>query len=311
MIEISFIIPVYNVQEYIYECIESLLKIKNIKYEILIIDDGSTDDSISAIGPLTKNPTLKIFHQENQGLSIARNVGIKNAKGKYISLIDGDDKINPLLFEQLYEKGKKANADIISGDFTYWKNGELIDSEKSLKKAYILSGKEILQNKYKLLTSITCRNLYKREFILTNNLYFVEGIFFEDVEWMPRAYYLAKRIAYYNIPFYYYRQREASITKSVFSIKKFEDCLYIAHLHLELCKKIDSNLKHFFHRNAFYCIYKAITCYPHAEKENNNQFIQNLSPLISSEGNIKIKLFFFLYKSSPTLLLHVLHLLKK
>lgn len=309
--EVSFIVPVYNVRNFILECIESLLEIKNIEYEVLIINDGSTDDSISVISSLMGNPALKIFHQENRGLSAARNVGLKNAKGTYVALIDGDDKINASLFEQLYKKGMRTNPDIIIGDFLYWKKDELIESGKSLNRDYSFCGKDLLRKYYKSITSITCRNLYKRKFLLKNNLYFVDGIYFEDVEWMPRVYYLAEDIAYFAIPFYHYRQRESSITKSVFSLKKFEDCWTIAYRHLELSRRIEPNLKFLFRENAFYCIYKAVAYYLHSENETNNRYVLKTLPLIYSEGSIGMKFFFFLYRKFPSLLVYGLSFMKK
>lgn len=309
--EVSFIVPVYNVQDYIFECITSLLEVKGIEYEILVIDDGSTDSSMSIIQPLMNNPVLKVFHQENRGLSYARNVGIRHAKGRYIAFVDSDDKIDNLAFEQLYKKGDKTNAEIITGDFLYWRQGLLAESGKSLYKTMILNGKDLLCRYYKAITSITCRNLYKRDFLLANNLFFVEGIYFEDVEWMPRVYYQAKKVAYFNISFYCYRQREESITTSEFSLKKFKDCLCIAYLHLDLCRKIEHNLRPFFRNNAFYCLYKAIFYYQYSMREVKNEYIQRLRPLIASEGSVWMKLFISLYQKHPVLLFNALHRLKK
>lgn len=310
--EVSFVVPVYNVQDYILECLNSLLEIKTIEYEILVIDDGSTDNSLSVINSLRQNNfPLRIFHQENRGLSATRNFGIKNARGKYISFIDSDDKISSRSFENLYKRGKETNADVISGDFFYWKLGVLIKNNKTLGKEMMLKGREILRKYYKSITSITCRNLYKRDFLCNNKLFFVEGIFFEDVEWMPRVYYNAENVAYYNIPFYCYRQRNISITTSEFSLKKFEDCLHIAFLQLELCPKIDNDLKDFFRNNAFYCLFKAIFYYQHSSLETGNVYIQRLRPLIAAEGSVWMKLFMRFYRTFPALLFHILHLLKK
>ena len=114
---ISIVVPVYNVEEYINECIESIQKQTYTNLEILVINDGTKDRSIEVIKDLMNDPRIQVINQSNQGLSGARNTGMRAAKGKYISLIDSDDKVKPTFIEELYQKAIETDADIVRGSF--------------------------------------------------------------------------------------------------------------------------------------------------------------------------------------------------
>ena len=112
--EISVIIPVYNGQSYISRCVESILRQTYEDYEILLIDDGSTDSSpIICDKYSTENSKIRVVHKENGGLSDARNMGIKESQGKYITFVDNDDWIEPQMLEKLHDAAKVHAADIV------------------------------------------------------------------------------------------------------------------------------------------------------------------------------------------------------
>lgn len=119
MKELSFIVPVYNVEDYLEECLDSLLKVQNIDYEIVIVNDGSKDNSLN----ITKkykdehDEVIRIISQENQGLSVARNAGIDNAYGEYLVFIDSDDYIIPENFTKFWEKFQKADKEIAIANY--------------------------------------------------------------------------------------------------------------------------------------------------------------------------------------------------
>ncbi len=300
MIDVSFIVPVYNVQDYILECIESLLKIDEINYEIIIVNDGSTDESIQKIQHLLNIPVIKLINQENKGLSGARNTGLQEAYGEYVSFIDSDDKIDATALIDLYRKGSKTLPDIIVGDYLYWIGTDLMANDKTLPSDKKLSGTDLLIEYYeRYIDSVTWRNLYNRKFLLFHKLFFVEGIYFEDVEWMPKVFYCAKNISYHKIPFYHYRCRPNSITTSEFSKKKFEDCLRISASHLSLAVDMEKEIKKVFLRNSFYCFYKAISSYPAACVESQNTKMQLLLTHVAKNGTFTMKLLAFCYKHFP------------
>lgn len=300
MIDISFVVPVYNVQDYIVECIESLLDINGIYFEIIIINDGSTDESILNIQYLLDNPMIKLINQENRGLSGARNTGIRNACGRYVSFVDSDDKIDASALVSLYENGSIKFPDIIVGDYLYWTGNELIGSDRTLPSDRELNGRSLLVECYpQFIDSVTWRGLYNREYLLSHQLFFVERIFFEDMEWMPRTFYYADAISYHKIPFYHYRYRLDSITLSTFSHKKFEDCIYIASLHLSMTTAMQKDVKKIFLRNSFYCFYKAISSYPDSSIELQNRKVQSLLSCITLQGTLCMKLMAYSYKHFP------------
>lgn len=229
-LELSIIIPVYNVEKYLKECLNSISKIKDINYEILIVNDGSPDNSQKIIEEFCKNNIkAKFFIKENGGLSSARNYGIERAKGEYVWFVDSDDFINPDEFQNFYNKLDK-NLDILIGNFYIFKNNNISKEEKLLKNNKELSGKELLVKKGKTVIGKTYvwRNLYNREFLLDNKLYFKEKIVVEDQLFTILCLLKAKKVKYLDNYIYYYRIREGSITtapnRELFAKSSYKIC---------------------------------------------------------------------------------------
>lgn len=220
MVELSIIVPIYNVEMYLKECLESLYKVKNINYEIILVNDGSTDDSGSIINKyLLRFPKItKIIEKENGGLSSARNAGLKIAKGKYISFIDSDDFIEPTKYLELFEKAKNNNLDITLGNNNKYKKGKIIryKAEKKISEMPILSGEDFLKESLKknFYKVEVWTNFYKRNFLIENNFQFKENLLHEDILFSLQTLPKAKRVKYYDIDFYYYRQRDNSISST-------------------------------------------------------------------------------------------------
>ena len=179
---ISIIVPVYKVEKYIHECIDSILNqtLKNI--EVILIDDGSPDECPRICDEYAhKDSRVIVIHQKNQGSSSARNSGIKVANGKYLAFVDSDDVISPLMFETLISNGK--NADIIECNVTQNKGKLQINKDSFYVKEY----KENILTEYlkSNKVGVWCR-IYKRELI--QNIEFEVGAFSEDVMWSYRAF---------------------------------------------------------------------------------------------------------------------------
>lgn len=222
--ELSIIIPMYNVEAYIEECIDSILPAlkKKSNIEVILIDDGSTDNSLSIAKRYEDiDDKIRLYSQINQGLAASRNKGIANAKGEYLIFVDSDDKISIDKLFQLLNKVKKYNADVGRGKYIKFNDGECvaINNFPEKKETYkLFKGTEyvsqsVLNKEYEI---VSCTSVYKKEYLMKNEIYFNENIYFEDHDFTMRVLLeTEKKIVISDIDFYYYRQREGSITKSV------------------------------------------------------------------------------------------------
>lgn len=219
--KLSIIIPVYNVEDYLKDCLDSVLAQNIQDFEIICVEDNSTDHSADILNDYAQNHSnIKvIYHDNNKGLSAARNTGIRYAQGEYIQFIDSDDMINPETCRRLYEYAKLCNADIV-----YFNMQFLNDDEKGLhrisqkKVAFpeVYSGRELFCLYQELSTPKpeAVRHFIRKDFLLDNNLFFYEGIIHEDMLFSFMAAMKAKKVADINEELYIYRQRNGSISWS-------------------------------------------------------------------------------------------------
>lgn len=184
---LSIIVPVYNVKDYLKECLESILKAYRGGIEVIVVDDGSTDNSGEICEEYAKKyDFIKVFHKENGGLSSARNAGINLAKGKYIWFVDSDDYIEDDSIESIIEK-VKADKDII---ITNYRN--ILPSGESFYLNEFRKDYDLNIKPYKYIEELgnisyaAVRYITKRSLIVDNNIFFKEGIYHEDEDWTPR-----------------------------------------------------------------------------------------------------------------------------
>lgn len=213
---ISIIVPIYNVANYLDECIRSLLEQTYDDIEILLIDDGSTDASADICDYYaTIDNRVVVFHKQNGGLSSARNYGIKRAIKEYILFVDADDYIEKDSCEKFIQSIGSIKPDIvlgkakeIHGDNILF-NYEYTDLEtNNIYTSREYFDKVIYKNEFHVPVWL---NLYRRKFLLQNKLLFKEKIFHEDLEIFPRIFLNARTIIYMNYHFYNYRIRANSI----------------------------------------------------------------------------------------------------
>lgn len=229
--KISVIIPVYNAEKYIDKCIQSVLDqtIKGI--EIILINDGSTDESEKKCEVwfnLYKNITL--INKKNEGQGEARNIGLDIAKGKYIFFLDADDYLPNNSLETLYSKILEKDYDVVCGkSLSIFKNGKKIENNNFLNLNECEgSGTAIIKlTKYKNIPPTIWLYMYKSEFLKKNKIKFAKGVFLEDCEFNLKVYYYAKKMLFINNVTYCQFMSENSTMRSS-NFKKSKDAIQIA-----------------------------------------------------------------------------------
>lgn len=218
MCKISIIVPVYNSEKYLRKCLDSLINQTFKDIEIIMINDGSTDNSEKIIKEYQKkDKRIVLFNKKNGGQSSARNLGLSRAKGKYISFIDSDDYIQPNLCEKLYGV-ISAGYDIVVTDYY------IIDGK--FKKYYKISNCEEgeISSKDYLLTAVCPWNkMYKKSFLINNKFKFPEGIIYEDYASIPTLVNYNPKIYYLSEAFVNYIHTEVSTMRSAEYKIKYED----------------------------------------------------------------------------------------
>lgn len=236
--EVSIIIPVYNVEKYIIDCLESVLNQSYKDIEIILIDDRGKDNSIKLIKDFLSNYKGNInisivSHNENKGLSAARNTGIANAKGNYLYFLDSDDTLPFNAIEKLIIPAKRYNSDIVMGNFNIigakWKYvlksyGHLYDN----KSIFI----DYLKNKWFVMA---CNKLIKKSFLLDNGIEFKTNLLHEDILFSFNVASKVNDIVCIKDYTYNYIIRNNSITTSK-KYKNFKDLLYIHKKNFDIIK---------------------------------------------------------------------------
>ena len=247
--KLSIIVPIYNVAPYLRKCVDSLLAQDISDYEIILVDDGSTDNSGAIADELTAYPqplpkgkgvSMRVIHQENAGLSAARNTGIAVAQGEYIMFVDSDDYLQPNVLRTLMEPIERDNLDVLR--FRYQnvrENGEAFAPYKDMTNYNDYS--TLPTDGLTFLNERMGNQCYAWQFILRSKLcreeIFTPSIYFEDTDWTPRMLLRAERVASTELVVYNYLWREGSITLSQKDIQKQRKQL---HDKLNLLEKLNT-----------------------------------------------------------------------
>lgn len=207
---VSIIVPVFNIERYLPKCVESILDQTYKDFEVILVDDGSTDTSGQICDEYAaKDKRIKVIHKDNGGLTSARNAGLCNASGTYIMHVDGDDWIEPDMLTLLVNSAESNDADIVIGDFRMV-SGKCNTAYSSDDWG---DGKEFSLNKYIASVWTTAwGSIVKRSVYEKNNISSPTQITYcEDFHLMVRLCYFADKIVHVNIPLYNYRQRASSV----------------------------------------------------------------------------------------------------
>lgn len=211
MVKYSFIVPVYNTSKYLKKCLDSLVKQTFKDFEIIIVNDGSTDDSRSIISKYEKKyNNIKVINQKNQGLSMARNNGVKEAKGKYLIFIDSDDYVETDLLKEVDEEigdSEVLRFQVITED----------ENSKGITKYEEVPFNEMMGYvAFKYISNyhfveIACCYVFKKDYYVDNKFSFKKSVYHEDFGLIPCVIYKARKVKSINYLGYHYVQRDGSI----------------------------------------------------------------------------------------------------
>ena len=229
MKKVSIIVPVYNVESYLEQCLLSLVNQTLKDIEVIIVNDGSPDDSQKIIDKYVKEypDIFKSYSKPNGGLSDARNYGMKYASGKYISFVDSDDYVSEDYAYELYTKAKNTKSDIVVCEF-YKEYDNKLD---------VLSYD--INNSHEFLTGFpsACNKIFRREFLESNNFKFKKGIYYEDLEAIIPLGFCNPKITSVKKPLYYYVTRNESIMTQKKYNTKMESIYVVIDSIIEKSKK--------------------------------------------------------------------------
>lgn len=217
--KLSIVVPVYNVEKYIVKCISSLLSQNYDDYEIIIVNDGTKDRSIELVEDNFKDRRIKIINQENQGLSEARNTGMRYARGKYIWFFDSDDWLEKYILADIVSSLDNCDILYFSSYYAETSKGSFLVNQLEEYD----NGKDLSLNFYFHPVQFY---IYDRNFLQYIGLSFKQGIYHEDTLFTPQALYRSGKIKRYNKPIYHLLRRENSISQS-FNPKRCYDLMYV------------------------------------------------------------------------------------
>ena len=253
MPKVSIIVPVYNVEKYVEKCLKSLVDQTLQEIEIIVVDDGSQDDSKNIIDKYIKKypDKVKYLYKENGGLSSARNFGIPYANGEYIAFLDSDDYVEPTMYEEMYHLAKKEDSDMVECDFI-WE----YPNKKKYDCGVVYNGKKEAIEKARV---VAWNKLIKREIIENEKIEFPFGLRYEDVEFFYKLVPSLNKISFMKKYFIHYVQRDNSIantqntkTKDIFKVlnnviefyknkgyyEEYKEELEYTYLRLLLCSSL-------------------------------------------------------------------------
>lgn len=245
---LSIVIPVYNVEEYIEECLDSILPLENTKYEyeIIIINDGSPDNSRELIIPYLKCfKNIQLVDKENGGLSSARNLGISLAKGDYILFVDSDDCIFAEELLKMLDIIAVNNVDILRGEYIRSDGNSSPFTHLRTPYASKILDIQSLYTHVLYGENYTWLFIFRRDYILKNNLRYTDELYYEDADFVRKLLMKSGSVMYCNIPFYYYRINPESITLNV-SYKHINDLIFIIDQYCRIIESLDNRQTEFY-----------------------------------------------------------------
>jgi len=292
---ISVIIPVYNAENFLESCIDSIIRQTYENLEILVVNDGSVDGSAALMESLAKKDgRIRCFHKQNTGVSDTRNVGLRQSKGEFIGFVDADDEIYPSMYEQLYKNIVKYDADIAHCSF------EIVMAQS--RKIFGNTGKVTVQSREESMQSLlkgdlfepsSCTKLFKRNVL--QNVFFEKTVKFnEDLLFNIEAFSNAKKVVFHDVVLYQYTYNIKSASKSAETYSIQTGVIAAAGFIRDrmLGKGIDAAI------NSFYCgklvtVLKSLQSLEMRNSELGEHIIKELKKI--SDGSLSLRLFLMKY----------------
>lgn len=308
---ISVIVPVYNVEKYLSQCINSLINQTFKNLEIILVDDGSLDNSGKICDEFSEmDSRIIVIHKENNGLSSARNAGLKIAKGNFIGFVDSDDWLDENMYEILFKLIKDNDSDISCCKFFKAADSEekvpVIDNE-IIQSFTNIDGLNNFYTDLYTQTVVAWNKLYKRN--LFDNVTYPTGKIHEDEGTTYKLFYKANKITYTNKPLYYYRTTPNSITTRKFNKKRLD----IIDVYDEKIKFIRSiNNSAIYSKTLKWYLFTLINCYFECSEnmEDNEKYLASIKNKISEtykeynrakEKQLHWVILFSIFKFNPKL----------
>lgn len=325
MKQISFIVPVYNTEKYIHACMESIFRqgLDNNEFEVIIVNDGTPDNSIGVIEDIIKrHSNITVINQENQGLSMARNNGMKVATGEYIAYVDPDDVIANNSIKPLLEQATLHQPDLIVAEYAKMEDEAIqrhIESPATHTNYSftVKSGQELLIEDLNPRQCYVWRTLYRRSFLEKENIYFIPGIFFEDTPFTNECYLKAGKCIKTDTLLYLYRIGHTSVTSRITKRKAIDYSLAIANtwdltkiegLPIHVKERLKDNVYAAF-AVLIYAITKEIESF--SERMQIVAYLKQVAPDLNFSHGFKQQSVTFLYKNCPCIYLYSKHLYQK
>ncbi len=216
---ITVIVPVYNSSAYIRQCLDSVLAQNFNDFEVICVDDGSTDESSSILFEYSERfPNIKVVSQNNKGRSCARNTGIFHAKGEFVCFVDSDDELKPNALNMLYSKvSEEVDAVVSSIEVQYTAHEEKEDQDFAYYRISRDSIEKVSTSKLATFHSSVCASLFRREIILKNKIFFPESLNFEDAFFHWTYFLYTDKVAFIKNTTYIYVRRPNSIMSRTFN----------------------------------------------------------------------------------------------
>lgn len=263
--KITVIVPVYNEEKYLEQCLDSIINQTYKNLEIILVDDGSTDSSLEICKKYKKiDKRIKVIHKENGGLSSARNAGLDAAHGKFIMFCDSDDYYVPKSCEILLKEINKKKADYVVGNYIHcredgtWWDKPIFDQEQYKNFKININDHE---KSFYIMSSSVCNKMFRRSFLRKHQLRFVEGIPAEDAIFTMYCFMKAERTYYVKDIMYAYRQRNSgssiSTNNNLNYFKGISKAYKINYLNFKENNELGF-YRYFYLKTLFYIVYKFI-----------------------------------------------------
>lgn len=295
---ISVIVPIYNVEDYLRKCIDSIINQTYKNLEIILVDDGSPDNCGKICDEYAQvDARIKVIHKKNGGVSDARNKGIENAKGQYIAFVDPDDSVLPAMFETLLSVAVKENTDIVQCNYSYiFEDGHIETTAQKITSNILHDEENVFSFFNGEIYPVIFAKLFKSS--LLKNIRFNTNLkISEDRLFVYECCRNAGKIKLLESVYYYYLQRSTSAIH-VFNIKHFDDDIYVTQLFLEQYgkyKDVRENLENMIIRRCIGSICKIVSEKKGVERLSEIRkklLLYKKQALFTKEIPMKLKIYF-------------------